>query len=236
MFASKLNKVLLIAIPTAAGALVGRQIFAECKESSDTVTIKRQKREFGKYLGCFEDREENRNFKGYIQKSHKNTIEGCCATCRDGGFVYAATAGIWCVCGNKYPDAKVNPKISEDRCCDTCSGNPKQKCGGNYVFSVFETGNERKSRNFRPKVDWVLIYDISRIHIQQRWQTSGREFHSCQPLWLLGTFQAKGKWTWMARLKLNLINAEKVEEIYFIRDTIMIFSFSSFPFCYKFPT
>ncbi|XP_063699188.1 xylosyltransferase oxt-like [Culicoides brevitarsis] len=141
MFASKASKVLLIAVPTSVAALVSRQMFAECKE--DTVTIRRQRREFAKYLGCFEDREENRNFKGYIQKSHKNTIESCCATCRDGGFVYAATAGIWCVCGNKYPDPKTNPKLPEERCCDTCSGNPKQKCGGNYVFSVFETGNEQ---------------------------------------------------------------------------------------------
>lgn len=148
MFKSRVSKILLLAVPTTAGLVFsGRQIYVQCKETSpETVTIKRQKRTFGNYLGCFEDKEENRNFKGYIQKSHKNTIEGCCETCRKGGFVYAATAGIWCVCGNKYPDPKTNPKLSEDRCCDTCSGNPKQKCGGNYVFSVFETGNERKSR------------------------------------------------------------------------------------------
>lgn len=117
----------------------------DCPTSGDdTVTIKRVPRTFGKYLGCFEDKEENRNFKGYIQKSHNNTIENCCEVCRKGGFVYAGTAAIWCVCGNKYPEETTNAKIEEERCSDKCSGNAEQNCGGNYVFSVFETGNERK--------------------------------------------------------------------------------------------
>lgn len=177
----KSGKVLLVAVPVAAVSFtLSRQFLfnnvVEC--SPETVTIKRQKRSFGKYLGCFEDKEENRNFKGYIQKSHNNTIEGCCEVCRKGGFVYAGTAGIWCVCGNKYPDAKTNPKLSEERCCDTCSGNPKQKCGGNYVFSVFETGNERKTF-FKVKKTKIHVFSF-RIHIRQRWKRDWREFYSCQ--------------------------------------------------------
>ncbi|XP_063699189.1 xylosyltransferase oxt-like [Culicoides brevitarsis] len=115
----------------------------ECTSSADTLVVKRRPRTFGKYLGCFEDREENRNFKGYIQKSHNNTIENCCEVCRKGGFVYAGTAAIWCVCGNKYPEETTNAKLGEERCSDKCSGNSEQNCGGNYVFSVFETGNEQ---------------------------------------------------------------------------------------------
>lgn len=49
-----------------------------------------RKKSYGKYLGCFEDHEFKRMFRGYLIHSHdKNSIGACINTCLSHRFVYA---------------------------------------------------------------------------------------------------------------------------------------------------
>lgn len=41
----------------------------------------------------------------------------------------------------------LNIKIDESKCSDNCNGNNKQKCGGFWANSIYETGIESKYLN-----------------------------------------------------------------------------------------
>ena len=73
---------------------------------------------------------------------HNSNVK-CQDTCKDKGFILAATKGDQCQCGNVYPKGK---KVNENRCTTRCKSwspclGPQSCCGGPSTYSVSEVGN-----------------------------------------------------------------------------------------------
>lgn len=63
--------------------------FASCF-ADDRICVERGKRQNGRYLGCFEDHEKQRMFRGYLAHQRQaNTIETCVKNCHNRRFVFA---------------------------------------------------------------------------------------------------------------------------------------------------
>lgn len=57
--------------------------------TKETLVLMRNRRERGKYLGCFQDKALRRIFRGYVEKDPELTIEKCLQLCTYYRFVYA---------------------------------------------------------------------------------------------------------------------------------------------------
>jgi hypothetical protein len=87
----------------------------------------------GSYAGCFAD-DASRDLKDFPFSSGSMSIEFCSEHCRAFFNVYAGTQfGSYCFCGNTVGRLGA---ADESRCSIPCSGNPGQKCGGEYANSV----------------------------------------------------------------------------------------------------
>lgn len=63
---------------------MGKQI-----TTGNLFVIERTRTIKGRYMGCFKDLEENRLFRGLINKYRYNTVDKCIDSCIESGFVYA---------------------------------------------------------------------------------------------------------------------------------------------------
>ena len=73
---------------------------------------------------------------------HNSNVR-CQDTCRDKGYILAATKGNQCQCGNIYPKGK---KVNDNRCTTSCRAwsfchGPQSCCGGRRAYSVSVVGN-----------------------------------------------------------------------------------------------
>ena len=73
---------------------------------------------------------------------HNSNVK-CQDTCRDKGYILAATKGDQCQCGNVYPSGK---KVADNRCTTRCRSwspcqGPQSCCGGPSAYSVSVVGN-----------------------------------------------------------------------------------------------
>ncbi|XP_063699905.1 sialate:O-sulfotransferase 1-like [Culicoides brevitarsis] len=108
-----------------------------CLETSD--------KKSGNYLGCYQDHENQRMFRGFVvHMTSSNSIEQCVKTCHARRFVYAgAQNGYGCYCGNSAPKDEYHNKVSDKNCNKLCPGHSTEKCGGYGYMSVYETGIEQ---------------------------------------------------------------------------------------------
>ena len=90
--------------------------------------------------GCFSEfpgANESRSMGGH------NSNVRCQDTCRDKGYILAATKGDQCQCGNIYPEGK---KVNDTKCTTRCRSwsachSPQSCCGGPSAYSVSVVGN-----------------------------------------------------------------------------------------------
>jgi len=105
-----------------------------------------QPRAPGKYLGCYQDRQDRRMLNGFIKHSKLNSVGLCIDVCRTGKYVFAGIEGQWCRCDNTMPYPKIDFKLNESKCNIKCSENVTQVCGGTgYTLSLYETGVQDNS-------------------------------------------------------------------------------------------
>jgi hypothetical protein len=85
-------------------------------------------------LGCFEDRDEDRDMYDY-NLIEGVTIEKCLAVCKEHGFRFAGLQkGNECFCDDFY--GRFGRKSNRE--CDyNCEGNQNQLCGGYWRNSVY---------------------------------------------------------------------------------------------------
>lgn len=67
----------------------------ECRRKSPNLHFTRTLRERGKYLGCFQDKNLPRMFRGYFGRDDNLTIDKCINLCAFYRFVYAGFHGLW---------------------------------------------------------------------------------------------------------------------------------------------
>ena len=99
---------------------------------------------FTEYLGCFHENVENRIFSfapGDYRASDLSPIQ-CMVVCGQKYRYAAIQNGIYCMCSNTLP----TNSTSETQCSATCPGtanypDPKPKCGGRDVISVYSVEN-----------------------------------------------------------------------------------------------
>nr|QII57728.1 allergen Cul o 9 [Culicoides obsoletus] len=99
----------------------------------------------GQHVGCFEDHENQRMFRGFLAHYNQaNSIEACVNTCHSRHFVYAgAQNGHGCYCGNSHPLEDYHARVSDKKCDKKCPGHSTENCGGYGFVSVHETGIEQ---------------------------------------------------------------------------------------------
>ena len=73
----------------------------------------------------------------------QNSNVRCQDTCRDKGYILAATKGSLCFCGNTYPKGN---KVDDSKCTSKCRvwsacHGPQSCCGGPSAYSVSVVGN-----------------------------------------------------------------------------------------------
>jgi len=88
-----------------------------------------------KYVGCFQDSVNPRDLNDANMTYVDMTAEMCNAYCSQLEFKYFGLQNSsQCFCGNSYGKFGLS-----NNCQMSCSGNAQQKCGGNYVNSVYES-------------------------------------------------------------------------------------------------
>lgn len=101
------------------------------------------------FLGCFKDnvKPEDLGPDAFAERSDNLTGARCVATCRAGGYRFAATQnGSACICGNVYGFSG-----AADNCDLRCSGNRAEACGGfnaNSIYAANELPVESASSPF----------------------------------------------------------------------------------------
>ncbi|XP_063701812.1 xylosyltransferase oxt-like [Culicoides brevitarsis] len=102
-------------------------------------------RKSGNYVGCFQDHEFQRMFRGYVvHLQQSNSNEQCIKLCHARRYVFAGTQyGYGCYCGNSKPQDENHTKVADKHCDKLCPGHSSEKCGGWGYMSVYETGIER---------------------------------------------------------------------------------------------
>ncbi len=93
-----------------------------------------------KVEGCFSSFKASGDPTAMGQKS--SNVE-CQDTCRDKGYIFAATKGSQCHCGNIFPTGK---DIADSECNTRCRSytacySPQSCCGGPNAYSVSVVGN-----------------------------------------------------------------------------------------------
>uniref|UniRef100_A0A1I8ID34 WSC domain-containing protein n=1 Tax=Macrostomum lignano TaxID=282301 RepID=A0A1I8ID34_9PLAT len=96
------------------------------------------KRKTFTYMGCYMDKAQSRDL--LIPGGHGNHMDPteCNEVCKKRmktKFMGLQDGGN-CWCGNKF---NKYGKAKDSACNTPCAGNPKEKCGGRYLNSVFET-------------------------------------------------------------------------------------------------
>ncbi|PAA59140.1 hypothetical protein BOX15_Mlig028933g2 [Macrostomum lignano] len=96
------------------------------------------KRKTFTYMGCYVDKAQSRDL--LIPGGHGNHMDPteCNEVCKKRmktKFMGLQDGGN-CWCGNKF---NKYGKAKDSACNTPCAGNPKEKCGGRYLNSVFET-------------------------------------------------------------------------------------------------
>ncbi|XP_028413893.1 uncharacterized protein LOC114536743 isoform X2 [Dendronephthya gigantea] len=107
--------------------------------SSGTIQKKRSVN-YNAVEGCF----SSFPFAGLTkQMGGHNSNLMCQDTCRNKGYILAATKGDECQCGNVYPNGQ---KVKQSRCTTKCRSwspchGPQSCCGGPSAYSVSEVGD-----------------------------------------------------------------------------------------------
>ena len=107
-----------------------------------TADVANRKKRTTSYVveGCFSEfpgASESRSMGG-----HNSNVK-CQDTCRDKGYILAATKGDQCLCGNVYPRGK---KVDDSKCTTRCRSwsachGPQSCCGGPSAYTVSVVGN-----------------------------------------------------------------------------------------------
>lgn len=86
------------------------------------------------HLGCYKDKENDRDLTEHIWNSETNTVETCMTACREQGYRFAGLQnGKDCFCGNN-----VHRKHGKGEDCNKhCTGNGGQLCGGEQSNNVY---------------------------------------------------------------------------------------------------
>jgi len=93
------------------------------------------------YLGCFEERPQNRLFNSYSKSFSTNTPEFCSNLCYTFGYTYSGvTYKSECFCGSQSPIERHFIKVDDKNCNTKCTGDANQFCGGGWRIGVFATG------------------------------------------------------------------------------------------------
>ncbi|CAH1274250.1 FCGBP [Branchiostoma lanceolatum] len=91
------------------------------------------------YKGCYRDA-SRRKFPTRYMTSNQQTTSLCVNFCRQYKFPYAATEyGNQCYCGREQDFSAIGSSLPNAQCNTPCTGNPYQKCGGNWKMSVYKT-------------------------------------------------------------------------------------------------
>ena len=89
--------------------------------------------------GCFSD---FTHMYSKDMKTHNSNLR-CQDMCRERGFIFSATNGSYCQCGNNYPTGK---KVGDNQCSSSCrSWSPCHQlqscCGGPKSYTMSVVGN-----------------------------------------------------------------------------------------------
>ncbi|PAA51448.1 hypothetical protein BOX15_Mlig015164g2 [Macrostomum lignano] len=91
-----------------------------------------------KYIGCYADRDDNRDIQFIGARKSDMTVSKCNAICKEEYPMtkfFGVQNGNLCFCGNDYG----NYGVRRDGHCDKpCGGAKGEKCGGELLNSVYE--------------------------------------------------------------------------------------------------
>ena len=92
------------------------------------------------YLGCYEDRRNDRVLKGYeVEYDSSMTIQRCVGFCRSNNFFYAGlTRGVSCLCGPERSTYAKFGRVSDSLCIIPCNGDNTESCGGGSTVAIFQ--------------------------------------------------------------------------------------------------
>ncbi|KAJ1526242.1 hypothetical protein ONE63_009398 [Megalurothrips usitatus] len=96
-----------------------------------------------KFVGCFKESAEVEKhdfpFES-LRATVGGSIDACVQECSSNYFRYAAlTNGQGCRCGTKFSSLET---VDDGHCNIPCRSNATQKCGGDHLSSVFDTGQK----------------------------------------------------------------------------------------------
>ena len=88
-------------------------------------------------MGCYVDKESDRDLDGTIKQGKHYTPNICMAECAAGGYLYAGLQsheehGHQCLCGNSY-----GKHDEATNCYHVCTADTSKACGGDGSNSVY---------------------------------------------------------------------------------------------------
>lgn len=125
------SKVVTAVCLNAQGKLFPKKIRQDCPIRMLNST--------GRYVGCYRDVNDEREFSFSKNLGQENSVTGCVQFCFKFGFMYAGTQfGIECWCGHKITYGR---RVDDGSCKEMpCPGNKKENCGSFLIMAIYETG------------------------------------------------------------------------------------------------